>query len=53
MTLLQIDEVITPDAALAVQDFILKFGTRFLINVVSVFVLIRFIYFKMNKSRIF
>jgi hypothetical protein len=51
MTLLQIDEVITPDSALAVQDFILKFGTRFLINMVSVFVLVRFIYFKMNKHR--
>jgi hypothetical protein len=51
MTLLQIDEVITPDAAMAVQDFIIKFGTRFLINMVSVFILIRFIYFKMNKHR--
>jgi hypothetical protein len=51
MTLLQIDEVITPDAAMAVQDFIVKFGARFLINMVSVFILIRFIYYKMNKHR--
>jgi len=51
MTVLQIDEVITPDAAMAVQDFILKFGVRFLINMVSVFILIRFIYYKMNKHR--
>ena len=51
MNLLQIDEVITPDAAMAVQDFIVKFGARFLINMVSVFILIRFIYYKMNKHR--
>ncbi len=51
MTLLQIDEVITPDASMAVQDFIIKFGVRFLINMVSVFILIRFIYYKMNKHR--
>jgi hypothetical protein len=51
MNLLQIEEVITPDAAMAVQDFIVKFGARFLINMVSVFILIRFIYYKMNKHR--
>jgi hypothetical protein len=51
MNLLQIEEVITPDAAMAVQDFIVKFGVRFLINMVSVFILIRFIYYKMNKHR--
>jgi len=51
MNILQIDDVITPDAAMAVQDFIIKFGVRFLINMVSVFILIRFIYFKMNKHR--
>jgi len=51
MNILQIDDVITPDATMAVQDFIIKFGVRFLINMVSVFILIRFIYFKMNKHR--
>jgi hypothetical protein len=51
MTLLQIDEVITTDTAIAVQDFIVKFGARFLIDIASVFILIRFIYFKINKHR--
>ena len=53
MTLLQIDEVITTDTAIAVQDFIVKFGARFLIDIASVFILIRFIYFKINKHREF
>lgn len=51
MTLLQLEEVATPDAAIAIKDFILKFGARFLIDLLSVFVLIRFIYFKINKHR--
>ncbi len=51
MTLLQIDEVVTTDTAIAVQDFIVKFGARFLIDIASVFILIRFIYFKINKHR--
>ena len=50
MTLLQIDEVVTTDTAIAVQDFIVKFGARFLIDIASVFILIRFIYFKINKA---
>jgi hypothetical protein len=53
MTLLQIDEVVTTDTAIAVQDFIVKFGARFLIDIASVFILIRFIYFKINKHREF
>ena len=48
MIALQIEDVITPDTSLAIQDFIIKFGVRFLINMMSVFVLIRFIYFKIN-----
>jgi hypothetical protein len=51
MIALQIEDVITPDTSLAIQDFIIKFGVRFLINMMSVFVLIRFIYFKINKHR--
>lgn len=51
MTLLQIDEAITPEASVAIQDFILKFGGRFLIDILSVFILIRFIYFRINKHR--
>ena len=51
MIALQIEDVITPDTYLAIQDFIIKFGVRFLINMMSVFVLIRFIYFKINKHR--
>lgn len=51
MTLLQIDEAVSPEAYIAIQDFIMKFGGRFLIDIVSVFILIRFIYFKINKHR--
>lgn len=51
MIALQIEDVITPDTSLAIQDFIIKSGVRFLINMMSVFVLIRFIYFKINKHR--
>jgi hypothetical protein len=49
MTLLQFDEVATPDVALAIQDFITKIGVRLLINIASVFILVRFIYYKINK----
>jgi hypothetical protein len=49
MTLLQFDEVATPDVALAIQDFITKIGIRLLINIASVFILVRFIYYKINK----
>lgn len=49
MTLLQIDEVVTPDVTMAIQDFITKIGVRLLINIASIFILVRFIYYKINK----
>lgn len=49
MTLLQIDEVATPDVAMAIQEFSTKIGVRLLINIASIFILVRFIYFKINK----
>ncbi len=49
MTLLQIDEVVTPDVTMAIQDFVTKIGVRLLINIASIFILVRFIYYKINK----
>lgn len=49
--LLQIENLATPDTFLALQDFIIKFSARFIIDLISVFMLIRFIYFKVNKHR--
>lgn len=49
--LLQIENLATPDTFLALQDFIIKFSARFIIDLISVFILIRFIYFKVNKHR--
>lgn len=49
MTLLQFEEVATPDVTLAIQDFITKIGVRLLINIASIFILVRFIYYKINK----
>ena len=49
MTLLQFEEVATPDVTMAIQDFITKIGVRLLINIASIFILVRFIYYKINK----
>ena len=49
MTLLQIDEVTSPDTAMAIQDFITRIGVRLSIDIASIFILVRFIYFKINK----
>ncbi len=49
MTLLQIDEVTSPDTAMAIQDFITRIGVRLTIDIASIFILVRFIYFKINK----
>ena len=49
--ILQIENLATPDTFLALQDFIIKFSARFIIDLISVFILIRFIYFKVNKHR--
>lgn len=49
MTLLQIDEVASPDTAMAIQDFITRIGVRLTIDIASIFILVRFIYFKINK----
>ena len=35
MTLLQIDEVVTPDVTMAIQDFITKIGVRLLIGLLK------------------
>ncbi len=53
MTVLQIaaEENITPETIMAMKEFIVKFGVRLLINLTSVFILIRFIYFKVNQHR--
>lgn len=53
MFLLQIanEEVAKPETIVAVQDFVIRFGGRLLIDLLSVFVLIRFVYFKINKHR--
>ncbi len=53
MFLLQIasDEVSKPETIVAVKDFITRFGGRLIIDMLSVFILIRFVYFKINKHR--
>lgn len=53
MVLLQIanEELATPDAAIAIQEFATKFGVRLLIDLLSLFVLIRCIYYPINKHR--
>ena len=51
--LLQIagEDLATPDASIAIQELAVKFGVRLLIDLVTIFVLIRFIYFPINKHR--
>ncbi len=45
------EEVAKPETIVAVQDFIIRFGGRFIVDLLSVFILIRFVYFKINKHR--
>ncbi|MBS1637330.1 MAG: DUF4956 domain-containing protein [Bacteroidetes bacterium] len=51
--LLQIagEDLATPDASIAIQELATKFGVRLLIDLLTVFVLIRFIYYPINKHR--
>ena len=53
MFLLQIanEEVAKPETIIAVQDFIIRFGGRFIIDILSIYFLIRFVYFKIYKHR--
>ena len=47
------DEVSKPETIVAVKEFITRFGGRLIIDMVSVFILIRFVYYKINKHREF
>lgn len=51
MFLLQIasEEVSKPETIVAIKDFIIRFGGRFIIDLLSVYFLIRFVYFKIYK----
>jgi len=51
MFLLQIasEEVSKPETIVAVKDFIIRFGGRLIIDLLSVYFLIRFVYFKIYK----
>ncbi len=53
MFLLQIanEEITKPETIIAVKDFLTRFGVRLIIDLLSVFILIRFVYFKINKQR--
>ncbi len=53
MFLLQIanEEVSKPETIVAVKDFITRFGGRLIIDLLSVYVLIRFVYFRIYKHR--
>lgn len=53
MLLLQIanEELATPSTAMAIQEFAVKFGVRLLIDLLTLFVLIRCIYYPINKHR--
>lgn len=53
MVLLQIanEELATPSTAMAIQEFAVKFGARLLIDLLTLFVLIRCIYYPINKHR--
>lgn len=53
MVLLQIanEELATPGTAMAIQELATKFGVRLLIDLLTLFVLIRCIYYPINKHR--
>ncbi|HWY11326.1 MAG TPA: DUF4956 domain-containing protein [Bacteroidia bacterium] len=52
MFLLQVaSEVAKPETIVAVKDFITRFGGRFIIDILSVYVLIRVVYVKIYKHR--
>lgn len=45
------EEVAKPETIIAVKDFVTRFGGRFIIDILSIYVLIRFVYFKIYKHR--
>ena len=53
MFLLQVanEEVVKPETFVAVKDFITRFGGRFIIDFISIYFLIRVVYFKIYKHR--
>ncbi len=53
MTLLQIanEGLATVDTMMAIRELALKFGVRLLINLVTVFILVRCIYYPVNRHR--